>query len=378
MKQMATPESTITPTINKFQVGDWLTITTILFTLSAAIFYFAGWVYEAYWYGFFGINLTQINIPLQQIMIEGLPGIVIIAISSSIAIMVFNLFPRKKKKSGTNPSFVWVMVSAYGLCVLVVFVIGILYRDFLDPLPIEIGISGFGLAFVFIVLILLQFYRRNRISFLLNATKDFSPLLMSVALSSLSLFPVGGSFSSLLGDIGAKMLSDVYDSIKEENPKREEMIAIDIINAWRVWSGLVILFFILLSLTTSAILGRANAHLGQRLMMGGWQMNEIFIYSSKPDLPLPHSSASYAEKGYTYGPFGIIANDDQVYYLVDWKVGDHYEARPNLYAIPRSNDTSLVILYAPQSTPTPLPSPTVTFTPLSTATSLPSSASPTP
>lgn len=138
MGKTPTPEPMVTPPLplnsplptaipSPFQVGDWLTIATILLTISAAIFYFAGWVYEAYWYSFFGINLTQINIPLQQIMIEGLPGIIIIAFSSLIAIFFFNTFLGRKKDNKTGTNLVWIMVVAYGICVLFVLVIGIIY-----------------------------------------------------------------------------------------------------------------------------------------------------------------------------------------------------------------------------------------------------------
>jgi len=373
-----TPETTPKITIennDKMKPSDFLSLITVALTISAAVFYIAGWVYEVYWYGFFGINITQINIPLQQIMIEGLPGILIIAFGLLVAFLFFAGRRNRQDDIAENLDVLRIILTAYSVSVFIILFIGIMNGRFLIPLPFEIIVSGIGLVVVFIILVLLPLSQRNRIARLLEATTELSPLLMQVALTSILAGPsIGMVTQKLLQEV---IESSKFKSILKEYSDQGASIAIAVINAWRVWVGLVILFFLFLSLTTSAILGRANAHYGKRLMMGGWEMSETYVYSSKSDLPLPTANEK-ANNGFTYGPFALIASDDQIYYLADWKNGRYYVSRPNVYTLPRSNDTSLIILYVPQPTPTPLPIPTVTMTPSSTATSLPSSATPTP
>lgn len=373
MTEATTIPTTEAATNNKMKPGDLLSFITVALTISAAVFYIAGWIYEAHWYGFFGINITQINIPLQQIMIEGLPGIFIIAISLLVANVIFSIRRMNKKNDPKNLDVLRTILIAYSISIGFILSIGIYNRKFLNPLPLEIIISSAGLVIVFFILILLQLIRNNRMASILKASSEITPVLLNLGIMNIM---VGGLISasipqSLLSEI---MKTPKFKALIKKSFNRAEPIVIAIINAWRIWIGLVILFFVFLSLTTSAILGRVDAHYGKRFMMGGWKMNETYIYSSKPNLPLPHSSNPSADKGYTYGPFGLIANDEQAYYLVDWKIGDYYEFRPNLYILPRTNDASFIILYVPQ--PTPIP--TVTMTPLPTATPLPASATPTP
>jgi hypothetical protein len=384
LPQKAAPPAQGTPLVipeplgNRMKLGDLVGLITVAITISAAVFYIAGWIYEVYWYGFFGINVTQISIPLQQIMIEGLPGILIIVVSLLISNLLFsirrwNIQRRNTEGSAKNLDVLWTILLAYGLSVVTVLVIGLSNISYLYPVPLEIVVSGVGLLFVLIILFLLSFLRRNRIASLLIASKDIIPILFNIGLGSVIL---GRGIASPLFDkiINQLIKSRNYKEFGNNANGQAENLVVSLINAWRIWIGLVILFFVFLSLTTSAILGQVNAHQGQRLMIGGWKIRETYLVSSNPALPLPLSTNIKINNSNAFGPFGLVAYDAQAYYLAEWKSNGYYENRPNIYIVPRSSDPGLEVIFVPMPTPTPLPTtiattmPTFTTTPSATIT----------
>jgi uncharacterized Tic20 family protein len=65
---------------------DILGIVTLGLTLiGASALYIAGWSYEAAWYGYYSLELSSLELPLYQTMIEGFPFALVLAIAIVIA-----------------------------------------------------------------------------------------------------------------------------------------------------------------------------------------------------------------------------------------------------------------------------------------------------
>lgn len=69
---------------------DVIGLTSVAITIAgAATFYIAGWFYEAHWYGYYGIEVSQIELVPYQIMVQGVPGILLLVLSISLSLAMF-------------------------------------------------------------------------------------------------------------------------------------------------------------------------------------------------------------------------------------------------------------------------------------------------
>ena len=61
-------------------------------TIGVALFFWIGWMYEVKWYGYYGINAMQLDIPVQNIVIQSVPILLFsIFILAMILMLVFVL-----------------------------------------------------------------------------------------------------------------------------------------------------------------------------------------------------------------------------------------------------------------------------------------------
>ena len=71
----------------RFWNWDVVGLTSVAVTIvGAAIFYVAGWVYEANWYGFYSIEVSQIGLVPNQVMLQGFPGIFLVLIGLILSV----------------------------------------------------------------------------------------------------------------------------------------------------------------------------------------------------------------------------------------------------------------------------------------------------
>lgn len=93
----------------------------------AAIFYVSGWMYEAQWYGYYGVPLMQISLDQAAVMIQGVPGIMLLSVSMLVA---FGVVALEKDLSSTrmeSRDITRGMLLAYALVVGVLIVALVLY-----------------------------------------------------------------------------------------------------------------------------------------------------------------------------------------------------------------------------------------------------------
>lgn len=70
---------------------DVLGLTSVAITLvGAAIFYAAGWIYESRWYAYYGIEVSQLNLPSHQVAIQGVPGILVVIFSVVVSLIIYS------------------------------------------------------------------------------------------------------------------------------------------------------------------------------------------------------------------------------------------------------------------------------------------------
>ena len=372
--------------------SDMLNLTTALLGLvSAAIFYVAGWVYEANWYAFYGISLTQINFQPQQVMVEGIPGVFLIGVSFVIVMISNGIGTIASKKPRTIPENKNLLHIDPGNILYTYFIATttslsfiIANKQFLNPFPIELSVSLAGVVLVIIAMFALRI--------MLNARDTFLPavlaILMLIVLLPIQFFlysdiKTSDTFELLVNSVSMLIgLFSFADTVMrllqrklEKSPRyisfistlqtRFDSVLHELNTSSQLWTGLLFLFLFFLSIGLSAVLGRIDASYGRRLMLGGWHLNNVYVFSNA-DLSLIQKDTNSNPED---APLGLLYSDDQSFFLVDLMEGVRYSTRPNLYIIPRSNDSKYTILLAPgmptptlTTAPSPTPNPTITPT----------------
>ncbi len=148
----------LSPDVNKkttkdsgIKISDILSFASaILAFVSAAIFYIAGWVYEAHWYSFFGINLSQIKISTEQIMIDGVPGILILAFSVLLMALIWGIYKRINGKVISVDDIPIIVIGAYIFAGIIILGLILWNYKLVTPLPFELIFSAFGITLQFV------------------------------------------------------------------------------------------------------------------------------------------------------------------------------------------------------------------------------------
>jgi hypothetical protein len=154
---------------------------------------------------------------------------------------------------------------------------------------------------------------------------------------------------------------------KEQSDRIVEIIK----ESWRFWVIAIVLFYFFISIASSALIGEWDALRGGRFMVGDWHIPEVSLYSTSSIPALKNYEITLGSR-FEYKPLGLLASDEKVYYLVDWKTTEYYTNKPQVYVVPRSDDLILNLIVSPFGYQTPTP--TVTTTPSLT----PAAATPTP
>ena len=299
--------------------------------ITSAIFYYTGWVYLAHWYGFFGIDATQINIPIQVILLHGVPGILVLVISVLIPIILQSIWSSITEKTEPRAMDIIPIVIFSGVFIPVVLTLLVLPRlssQMEFPRPIEVDFSVYG-EIVFLLAVIVQVARNMR-DLARKAPKMNAMSLYFNAYSDLT--PSGGTLT-------APPLQVAF---------------------------IIIYFFV--SISTSAVLGEWDAARGGRLMIGDWHIPGVAMYSTARIPSLANKEIEIDANKFEYNSLGLLASDDKVYYLVDLKTTYYYRSKPDLYIIPRSDSLTLNFIVSPYTLATPTPSPTASETPSLTPT----------
>lgn len=407
---------------------DVIGLTSVAITIvGAATFYIAGWFYEAHWYSYYGIEVSQIELVPHQVMVQGVPGILLLVFSASLSLALF-LIGRlffwiiSWLKKGERLDLAWnMLVSAQNVIRVerkdvLLTVIRAYFWVIILVLIATLGLAGIGVRETlwdvliivmpgFIILTIAQVVatldvQMRTCSAVLTGEYSKIPLnLFALALalptSVLSLivrrvfarrFRVRDAISGLdeerqellldfLKQLGFQEDSS-YDAIYIVGKLFEfysrmygKLVDIALASPAQFWLGLILLMFFLVSIAASSLLGEFDACRGARSLSGDWHLPRIFLFSERPVRMLREHEREYKEPGFVYGPLALLTSNESTWFLVDWKESQYFERRPALYVVPRGDNQGLHIFQptpAAPTTPKASPEPRSTLTPTRT------------
>lgn len=346
----------------------------IITLIGAAIFYVAGWVYEAHWFGFYGIDSSRLALPVTSVMIQGIPGILLLTlcvlITVSIAAIGNRLFYSSEIRVANIPGIIIaIYFFAFGILGGCAIFMTLATKD---ALPWEAwvfiapGIIVFSFLFIFIA-------RRDYFdtSFRLQSilatarqhpSKDWGKLWLVGAIEMAKLMPVLNllSLPRYPAYFEEEILfkeEEIRAQIKNQGAQLIEALKI----TWPFWISLAMIFLFFISISTSALLGEWDAHHGGRTLVGDWQFPETYVFTENEMDVFQDVAFENTANGYSYGPFAMVASDAQYIYLTDWKPGEYYTRHPDLYIIARAPEIAIHMIQ-------PIPTPTATSVPVPSVT----------
>jgi len=255
--------------------------------ITSAIFYYAGWVYIAHWYGFFGIDATQVNIPIQVIFLHGLPSMLIMSGGGFIFALIISSIRIFQKTQPSLSTLINTFIITYW------------------------GYSN------------LLFW----VCFKIAPNQKFPSIelffaLMSFSLAFLVYLVIGG------------MQGFRFDPIFSKNAR----ITVQ---------GIFFLSYFFISTSMSSVLGEFDAARRGRFVVGNWRIPEAVLYSTEPIPALSNIENKLSNGNYEYAPLGLLISDDNVYYLIEWKKASFFDEKPKVYVVPRSSELRINLSLSP-------------------------------
>ncbi len=346
---------------------DVLGIASAAITLiSAAIFYVAGWVYEAHWHSYFGINTSQIDLVPANVMIQGMPGIFLLGCTTLLGFGIIGVSKRLLTKVGFKIQDIPIVILfAYALSTLILaIVLTIPITGFptifkIGPPLLEVWIAlipGMLIAIISVGIFWLAVLANIKPAWFLAIVRAMP---VAFALSSLSL-PSTQTMSIVVEKALEELVDESGTSIVQ---LKSRQIVKAVTESWQFWLGLVLLMFFLLSIATSAILGEYDARQGVRSLDGNWHIPMVNILSDQPILALEEFSIATEQQGCEYGVFGLVSQGDAKLFLVKWEdIGGWVS--PPIYVVSNHRGIDLHLLpvhrfleRAPVFLESPLPTP---------------------
>lgn len=347
--------------------------------LGAGTLYIIGWAYVSNWYQYFGINIEQIDLPLQQILIFSTPAIlsVIILVPLSVSYYFFIFFIRRFFNASleTLSKNDW-----WGVLVFYIFFM------FLSSLMSYYELFG-GYKEIFL------FQLPTESSFFALTVMSVFTIVLGAALLFTFIpflffripFQILSQVVSIIVPHGK--IADILKKIRVPKPLNPIILFSGIKRS--IWLGAVGFIYFLSLLSASAASGYADAAAGKRGISGDVQ--KVYLVSPQSLSFMRENEQSCDHKGIcTYGPFGLLIENDTSFYLVKWNDNNSekikFPKNPGVYIIPRNDQKGSYFIIPIFTTADPLnisthtPCSCVTDTPTPTYTALPTitqTASPT-
>lgn len=342
---------------NKRLPLDWdvLGLTSAAIALvGTAIFFISGWIYEAHWFSFFGVNISQLNPDPIRMMVQGIPGVLyfssVFLVSTGIVIFLKRAVWDAGFQMNDMP---YVILLAYVLSTLDLLTIISQAEHFyfkgtqLQLIP-EVVIAVIPAVLIILYSVLAPLYYLLSKSGLL--VPYYAPGLEVGLKYSLRFRKYVGIDFSLFSN---EDIEKILKKFNEPSARRLERFTLGVIRVvsrtWKIWTFILIIFVFLVSIAFSALLGEYEARLGRRTLNGNWHLSEIYIYSNEQLGVLTHIESITSSGIFRYGPLSLIAEDDNMLFVVDWEESGHYVQRPNLYMIPYNDESGEIQLLLPGS-----------------------------
>jgi len=349
------------------QPSDWLNFSSALVVVATtSIFYFSGWIYVSTWYGFYGLNISQLQIPLQTVLVNGLPGIFASILVSLYVITIIpfmdwlskvdaNEFPPIFRKKGASRFISFAAIT--GVAMLVI---------------------GCILFTAVLILILLQ--KEEVISLLDSPEKTSVNILVPVSIWAF-INLIGILFVALIFLFVPELKKEFAKEMQEDkNFARYMNLFVDLVSRQNFYSWSLLLAYFIIAISSSYYLGEFDARRGGQSMASNWKIPEVTLITQKEIPEFANLvSASHQNGVFRYGQVGLLHEAADGYYLVDLKSKFFYGNSPRVYFLPQSYLSEYVVEIEPQndvlyidlspdkgsltSAPTPTSLPAMTTTP---------------
>ena len=294
---------------------------SLIVTLITAIFFMIGWTYESNWYGYFNIDPSQVNTPIPQILIRGLPTVLVAVLIILVSIFCFPFvvfaFNLSKEKAQKDK---WWVIFVVSLVLMLVLSSYFLYKagNTFASLP---SLPEAGAVTATAVVLVVFGMRETLLTYL------------QLGLGRLKKFKLFA------------LLSESINEVKHIEIKNDGWIVIG--------SSIYILVLLLIS-ASSALRDAAHGQKG----IGSEKMQEVFLVSPKALSYMNDLESAFCleTNDCYYGPLGLIAENDNYFFLTKLNSGQAILSRSlGLYKIPRA-DSSGYYTIIPASITLPTPS----------------------
>ena len=311
-------------------------ISAAITLIGTSVFFLIGWSYERNWSSYYGIDINQLDISLQETLIHGVPTIIDFIALLSVSLFTFRLIYPNLYRIPVIGALLdvekWIsyfMVTVINFWIFIVYeYISFFFISSLDPweFPAELKYLMGGILAILLLI---------AISFNVANTKESGPLL------TITVYEI------------ILIVSTVYINL-------------------------------LILISISSVRGIIDANEGKRL--DGTRITSVYLMSSTPIFAFQDIQISCTEEGNcVYGKFGFVAENRDTFFLVVWPAGpsDWYHIMTwsrkwGIYEIPKNNsfdsyyiiptslhDSNEFILKESEKTPE-LPSYSVTPNPTNT------------
>lgn len=317
---------------------DVIAQSSLIFAAITGVLFLIGWAYHSGWYGYYGISLTQVDIPIQHIFIQSYVPLLILLSTLAVSMVIYSIgrsVVAILKAGGFKRTYLHSYDSVAREFSATDW-IGVLLIDAL------LNYEAFHIIFDFMI---------RSFNLQMNAINEFvyygSSMFMGIVAIGLALFLLIGVIVFFRSGIRYKELIKVIGVLLPIHPPK------------LIWVFGLFLVNIIIAMSISQRYGVVAAALGVE-GFGGWKVQTVNLtYPGDLDTP-DWMKLGCEQTRCSYGPFGLVAENADSYILVPWvrikKSGGLIPS--NIFIIPKSdqvhlapNDQSAILPPAPTPTP---------------------------
>jgi hypothetical protein len=341
-----------------------------------ALLYLIGWAYISSWYSYFGVSITQINIPIPLVLTQSTSPIWTAVFMVALSVFLYSSLNYFSAQLDTLIIYVIPWITFYYEIALM----SLARSRF--PIPYKSTRRSHTIQrFTFQHKIIKNAWQIN-ITAILGLTmwaslvnpfrsapelvsRIFSPIPGIVIATIFAFFTALSSVSWFLKYVGWLPKPESYQHTPESFSS--------FVETKRKWvvTFCVLYFFLILIMARGVAFSDAAA--GKKGIVFEENIQDIFITGPKMLGIVPSAELLCDEEQKTciYGPFGLIAENDKSFFLVRWNVNPNqtpeFPQDSGLYIIPRSDQTGAYFLLPDIATPYPTSAITPQFTPTATS-----------
>jgi len=302
--------------------------------LGTGLLFILGWAYEVNWYGYFGISVNQINVSPQTVFIQSMPAAVTLFSAFVISTITYYYLTflvkqifrgiqgiikpvvvNDKQGGLVNESVRYRLKDWLVVCLLTELLLLLI----LSPYPNLFKLSSQNTTYeVFFVQFLL----------LISPLALGAILVFLTLIFVISFIPVG-----IMLLIQRKFRSVILNRhIIYPHPQNT------------IWAFLIIMIIITTILALSNAYGGSDAAAGYK-GSGRQEIQKVLIVSrEKLFFGKNQFLQGCTDSNCIYGPFGLVAENDHEYFLIEWKKdkNERFLRQPGLFIIPRSESSYLI------------------------------------